>query len=83
MACFADWLTVMILRFNEAPNVARALDAINWVGRILIVDNGGSTGGTPDSVERYPQARVVTRNFASLSSRIVGGKGRPHFVISQ
>ena len=64
----ADQLTVMILTFNEEPNIARTLDAIKWAGRILIVDSG-STDATLDIVARYPQARVVTRKFDSFAEQ--------------
>ena len=64
----ADQLTVMILTFNEEPNIARTLDAIKWVGRILIVDSG-STDATLDIVARYSQARVVTRKFESFAEQ--------------
>ena len=64
----ADQLTVMILTFNEEPNIARTLDAIKWAGRILIVDSG-STDATLDIVARYPQARVVTRTFDSFAEQ--------------
>jgi glycosyltransferase involved in cell wall biosynthesis len=64
----ADQLTVMILTFNEEPNIARTLDAVKWAGRILIVDSG-STDATLDIVARYPQARVVTRKFDSFAEQ--------------
>jgi glycosyltransferase involved in cell wall biosynthesis len=65
---FAGQLTVMILTFDEEANIARTLDAIKWAGRILIVDSG-STDATLDIVARYPQARVVTREFDSFAEQ--------------
>jgi glycosyltransferase involved in cell wall biosynthesis len=64
----ADQLTVMILTLNEAPNIARTLDAIKWAARILIVDSG-STDATLDTVARYPQVRVVTRKFDNFAEQ--------------
>ncbi len=64
----ADQLTVMILTYNEEPNIARTLDAIKWAGQILIVDSG-STDATLDIVARYSQARVVTRKFDSFAEQ--------------
>jgi glycosyltransferase involved in cell wall biosynthesis len=64
----ADQLTVMILTFNEEPNIARTLDAVKWAGRILIIDSG-STDATLDIVARYSQARVVRRKFDSFAEQ--------------
>lgn len=64
----SDQLTVMILTFNEESNIARTLDAIKWAERILVVDSG-STDATLDIVERYPQARIVTRKFVSFAEQ--------------
>ena len=64
----ADQLTVMILTYNEEPNIARRLDAIKWAGQILILDSC-STDATLDIVARYSQARVVRRKFDSFAEQ--------------
>jgi glycosyltransferase involved in cell wall biosynthesis len=64
----AEQLTVLILTYNEEPNIARTLDAIKWTGQILIVDSC-STDATLDIVARYSQARVVTRKFDSFAEQ--------------
>lgn len=61
-------LTAMILTFNEAPNIARTLDAVAWVKEILIVDSG-STDETLAIIARYRNARVVTRRFDSFAEQ--------------
>src|SRR5271166_2607532 len=64
----ADQTTAMILTYNEEPNIVRTLNALAWVGEILIVDSG-STDTTLDLVTRYPQARVVTRKFDTFAEQ--------------
>lgn len=64
----ADHLTVMVLTFNEAPNIARTLDAVSWAKQILVMDSG-STDETLEIVGRYPHARVVTRAFDSFAGQ--------------
>ena len=71
----ADDLTAMILTYNEEANIARTLDALGWVGEILIVDSG-STDATLDIVRRYPRARVVTRAFDSFAEQCNYGLSR-------
>ncbi len=58
----------MILTFNEAPNIARTLDAVAWAKEILIVDSG-STDETLAIIARYANARVVTRKFDSFAEQ--------------
>ena len=61
-------ITAMIITFNEAPNIARTLDAVAWVKEIVIVDSG-STDETLAIVARYANARVVTRKFDSFAEQ--------------
>lgn len=61
-------ITAMILTFNEAPNIARTLDAVAWVKEILVVDSG-STDETLAIVARYPNARVMTRKFDTAAQQ--------------
>ena len=59
-----DDVTVLILTYNEAPNIGRTLEAVAWAQRILIIDSG-STDETLDIVRQYPQAEVVSRTLVS------------------
>ena len=60
----ADGLTVLILTFNEAANIARTLEAVSWASRILIVDSG-STDETVAIARHFARVEVVTRAFDS------------------
>jgi glycosyltransferase involved in cell wall biosynthesis len=59
---FLDQVTVLILTYNEAPNIARTLDPLTAFPEVVVVDSG-STDGTLDILVRYPRTRVVTRAF--------------------
>lgn len=55
-------ITVLVLTFNEAPNIARTLEAVRWARRIVVVDSG-STDDTVAIARAFPQVDVVTRLF--------------------
>jgi glycosyltransferase involved in cell wall biosynthesis len=59
---FLDSITVLILTFNEAPNIARTLDGVAWARRIVVADSG-STDETIDVVRAHPQAEIFVRSF--------------------
>lgn len=63
-----DELTVLVLTYNEAPNIARTLDALKWAPHILVVDSG-SSDETLAIVARYQQAKVVTRAFDTFATQ--------------
>jgi len=63
-----DQITTMILTYNEEPNIARTIEAVRWAKQILIVDSG-SNDATLAIVSRYPQVRVVTREFDNFASQ--------------
>jgi glycosyltransferase involved in cell wall biosynthesis len=67
----------MILTFNEGANIARTLEAVKWAPQILVVDSG-SNDGTLAIVGRYPQARVVTRQFDSFAEQCNFGLSEIH-----
>jgi len=74
---FVDQITVMILTYNEEPNIARTIEAVRWAKQILIIDSG-STDATLAIVSNYPQARVVTREFDSFASQCNFGLAQVH-----
>src|SRR5262245_32336967 len=61
-------ITVMVITFDEAPNIRRCLDSVKWASRILIVDSG-SSDETLDIVSDYPHAYVVTRQFDNFADQ--------------
>lgn len=63
-----DNLTVLVLTYNEEPNIARTLESLSWAPRILVVDSG-STDATLSIVARYPQARVLHRAFDTFANQ--------------
>lgn len=57
-----DQISVLILTYNEEPNIGRVLAALTRFTDIVVLDSG-STDGTGDIVARFPNARLVTRSF--------------------
>lgn len=59
---FIDQISVLILTYNEEPNIGRTLDALTDFNDVVVLDSG-SSDTTVDIVSRYPNARVVSRPF--------------------
>lgn len=57
-----DHITPLILVYNEAPNIGRALERLSWARDIVVVDSF-STDDTLEIVSGFPQARVYQREF--------------------
>lgn len=55
-------ITPVILTYNEAPNIDRALKQLTWAKRIVVIDSG-STDETLEIVQKYPQVEVFRRPF--------------------
>jgi glycosyltransferase involved in cell wall biosynthesis len=65
---FVDQVSVLILTYNEAPNIGRTLDALTAFPEVVVLDSG-STDETLQIVARYPNARAVTRSFDSHATQ--------------
>jgi glycosyltransferase involved in cell wall biosynthesis len=57
-----DSVTPLILTYNEAPNVGRALEQLRWARDIVVVDSF-SDDETVEFANSFPQVRVVQRKF--------------------
>ena len=51
-----DTITPLILVYNEAPNIERTLQPLQWASRIVAIDSY-STDATLDILKRYPPSR--------------------------
>jgi glycosyltransferase involved in cell wall biosynthesis len=61
-------VTPMIIAFNEAPNIRRTLDQLAWARRIVVIDSG-STDGTVQIAQSYPQVEVIPHSFADFATQ--------------
>lgn len=57
-----DRITPLILTYNEAPNIGRVLDPLEWAREIVVVDSF-STDETLEIVSGFSNARVIQRKF--------------------
>lgn len=57
-------ITPLILTHNEAANIERTLDRLEWAPDIVVVDSG-STDGTRERLAHYPKVRVFERPFTN------------------
>ena len=57
-----DQITPLILTYNEAPNIARALAGVSWAKDIVVVDSF-SDDETVAIAKSFPQVRVCERTF--------------------
>jgi glycosyltransferase involved in cell wall biosynthesis len=61
-------ITVLILTFDEAPNIARTVGALARFPEVVVVDSG-STDGTQAIALSFPNVRIVTRAFDAHASQ--------------
>jgi glycosyltransferase involved in cell wall biosynthesis len=61
-------ITPIILTYNEAPNIARAMSRLTWAKDIVVVDSK-STDGTVAELARWPNVRVFSRIFDTHASQ--------------
>ena len=57
-----DQITPLVLTYNEAPNIARALGGLSWAREIVVVDSF-SDDETVQIANTFPNVRVVRRAF--------------------
>lgn len=61
-------ITPLLLTYNEAPNIERVLERLDWANDIVVVDSV-STDGTREILARYPKVRVFERAFTTHSEQ--------------
>lgn len=59
-----DSITPVILTFNEAPNIGRTLERLNWAKDVVVVDSF-SSDETIAIVSQFTNVRVFKRKFES------------------
>ena len=57
-------LTVVVLTYNEEPNISRSLNSVKWAERIIVIDSG-SSDRTVAIANSFPNATVVSRAFTT------------------
>src|SRR5262249_1518743 len=57
-----NYITPVLLTYNEAANIGRTLSHLTWAKDIVVVDSG-STDGTLAIIAQVPQVRVFSRTF--------------------
>lgn len=63
-----DQITPLILTYNEATNIRRTLGKLLWAQRIVVIDSG-STDGTVEILQGYPQVELIHRPFIDAASQ--------------
>ncbi len=63
-----DQITPLILTYNEAPNIGRTLERLNWARDIVVIDSF-SSDETVEIASRFPQVRVLQRMFDTHRSQ--------------
>jgi glycosyltransferase involved in cell wall biosynthesis len=63
-----DQITPLIITFDEAPNIRRALAKLAWARRIVVIDSG-STDDTLAILREFPQVEVIAHPFTDFASQ--------------
>ena len=63
-----DSLTAVVLTRDEAANIGRCLDGLQWVPSVLVVDSF-STDATTSIAKSFPNVEVAQRNFDSFAGQ--------------
>lgn len=61
-------ITPLLLTYNEAPNIQRALQPLSWAKKIVVIDSL-SNDETLEILQGYPQVEVFHRKFDSFANQ--------------
>jgi glycosyltransferase involved in cell wall biosynthesis len=64
-----DEITVLILTFNEAPNIARTLGQLTWAKHILLLDSFSNDGTLNLAKTAVPHVLILQRSFDSFAAQ--------------
>ena len=64
----SEAITPVILTYNEAPNIERALKNLTWAKRVLVIDSF-SNDTTTEICSRYPNTTVLSRVFDTFADQ--------------
>ena len=67
-AALLDQITLLILTYNEAPNIRRTLDKLRWARRIIVIGSG-STDGTLEILCSYNNIIIEYKKFIDFKSQ--------------
>lgn len=70
-----EYITPLVITYNEKENIERTLKQLAWARRILVIDSG-SSDGTIEIVRSYPQAQLIHRQFDNFASQCNFGIGQ-------
>ena len=63
-----NYISCLILSYNEEPNIRRALDSVKWCTDVLVIDSG-SKDKTYDIVMSYSNTRLLMRKFDTFAAQ--------------
>lgn len=70
-------VTALLITWNERANIARTLDRLTWIDRIVAIDSG-STDGTLDILRSHVNVDVLHRAFDTFADQCNFGLAQIH-----
>lgn len=67
-------ITALVITFNEAPNIGRCLERLQFLKSVIVLDSG-STDETAEIVAGFPNAILVHRPFDTFAGQCNFGLG--------